>query len=280
MREMLDGKAAVVTGGASGLGRATVELFAEHGAKVVVADVHDARGAETVAAVEASGGAAIYVRTDVTVSADVRAVVQAAEDTYGQLDIMVANAGIAGSQAALADLDEDEFRTVLDINFYGVWRSFKYAIPAIRRAGGGSMTSTSSLSGVHTVAGIKRGSYSAAKRAVNMMTSYLSSELSADLIRVNAVAAGGMSTNITESFGSVADPAGPPPPAKPRNLRPFGESPYPICDPREVAQVHLFLNSPLASFVNGQVLVADAGGFATTVAAYMSVMLGAKPPAG
>ncbi|MBA3741415.1 SDR family oxidoreductase [Sporichthya sp.] len=266
---LLEGRVAVITGGASGLGRATAELFAEHGAKVVVADVHDQRGAETVQAIEKRGGGATYLHTNVAVADEVRAVVQMAEDTYGKLDIMVANAGIAGPQKHLEDVDDDEMRLVFDVNFLGIWRAFKYAAPAIRRAGGGSMTSTSAVSGVYTMGGIKRGVYTATKRATNVMTSYFATELAPDRIRVNCVAPGGMSTNITENYGiPQAASAAAPPPLPTRKLREFGTANYPICDPLEVAQVHLFLNSDLASFVNGEVIVADGGGFSTTVAAF------------
>ncbi len=278
MDGLLLGKVAVVTGGASGLGRSTVELFAEHGASVVVADVNDERGIETVKAVEESGGAATYLRTDVASSDDLRAAVQCAEDTYGRLDVMVANAGISGPIKRLEDVQDEEMMRVFDVNFLGIWRSFKYAIPALRRVGGGSMTATGSLGGVSALGGLKRGPYGSTKAATNMMVEYLASELAADRIRVNCVAAGGMSTNIVESYGlsdeelakvKAAQPVG-------RPSRGFGESPFPVCDPREVAQVHLFLNSSLGSFVSGQTLVADAAGFLTTVAAAFGEVLATK----
>src|SRR5581483_4775956 len=202
---LLEGKVAVVTGGASGLGRATVELFAEHGAAVVVADVHDERGAETVAAVQAAGGSASYLRTNVTSSQDLRSAVQLAEDVYGRLDIMVANAGIAGPQKRLDEVEDDEMRRVFDVNFFGIWRAFKCAVPALRRAGGVSMSATGAVGGTKVIGGIKRGVYASTKVAADAMTAYLASEVAVDRIRVNCVAAGGMSTNIIESYGMSAE---------------------------------------------------------------------------
>ncbi|MBA3741417.1 SDR family oxidoreductase [Sporichthya sp.] len=266
MTKLMQDKVAVVTGGASGLGRATVEIFAAHGAKVVIADVNDDRGAGTVKAVEAAGGEAVYLRTDVALSADVRAVVECAEDTYGKLDVMVANAGISGPIGNLEDIEDEDFRHVFEVNFFGVWRCLKYAVPAIRRAGGGSMTTTSSLGGVQTLGGIRRGPYSSTKAAVNAATSYFAVELAKDRIRVNCVAAGGMSTNISESYPLTPEERAAMDRVPSRPKRVYGESMFPICEPHEVAQVHLFLNSDLASFVNGQVILADAGGFDTTMA--------------
>jgi NAD(P)-dependent dehydrogenase (short-subunit alcohol dehydrogenase family) len=272
---LLQGKVAVVTGAASGLGRSTAELFAEQGAAVVIADLHDERGAEVVKEIEALGGRASYLRADVSSSDDMRDVVQLAEDVYGRLDIMVANAGIAGPIKALEDVEDDEMRHVFEVNFFGIWRAFKYAVPALRRVGGGSMSATGSLGGVQVLGGIKRGCYGTTKAAMNAMTAYFAGEVAADKIRVNCVAAGGMSTNIIESYTLSAEELAKIQPALPqgRARKGLGESPFPVCDPREVAKVHLFLNSDLGSFVNGQTIVADAGGYITTVAEFFPTVL-------
>jgi NAD(P)-dependent dehydrogenase (short-subunit alcohol dehydrogenase family) len=279
MDRLLEGKVAIVTGGASGLGRATVELFAQHGANIVVADVNDVRGAETVRAVEAASGHAVFVHTDVGSSQDMQAAVEFAEGTFGRVDAMVANAGIAGAMKRLEEIDDDEMQNAFQVNFFGVWRAFKYAIPALRRAGGGSMTATGSLAGAHTLGGIKRGAYTSTKAAVNAFTSYVASEVAADKIRVNCVCPGGMRTNIVESYGLSSEKLQTVQAAFPKGrlLGAFGDVLFPVCDPSEVASVHLFLHSKLASFVSGQVIVADAAGYITTVASAIPSAVAMEP---
>ena len=132
----LDGKVAIITGGASGLGEATARLFAQEGAAVALGDIHDQRGAEVVKRIEADGGKAVFQVTDVRNADHVKSLVDAAEATFGHVHIMVANAGIGGaaSRKQLEDVTEDEFDEVMQVNAAGLWRSFKYAAPAIRRA--------------------------------------------------------------------------------------------------------------------------------------------------
>jgi NAD(P)-dependent dehydrogenase (short-subunit alcohol dehydrogenase family) len=274
MGPLLEGKVAIVTGGASGLGRATVELFAEEGARLVVADVNDERGAETCEAVAVLGSKAIYIHTDVTSSKDVQSAVGLAEETFGRLDIMVANAGIGGKATGklLEDVSDEEWSEVMDVNLKGVWRCYKYAAPAIRRAGGGSMSATSSIAGMHTLGGTLSGVYSTAKAGVCQLSAFFAVELAPDLIRVNSVCPGTMATNIIENTGpkmsdeqlpAIREAMG----SRPLPERAFGTAAFPTCDPREVASVHLFANSDLASFVTGQSLGADGGGFLLTFAA-------------
>lgn len=252
----LDGKVTVITGGASGLGRATVLRFAEEGARIVVADIDDRGGEETAHAVIAAGGAAIYQATDVRDETAVAATVRRAEDHFGQLDIMVANAGIAGAASCkrLEDVSEPEWATVMEINLGGVWRSFKHAIPALRRAGGGAMTSTASLAGVAILGDSHCGTYTAAKFGIVGLTRYFASELVAEGIRVNCVCPGSMTTNIRASMGEagqtgrIASMT-----TSTRSTRRL------VSDPREVANLHLFLCSEEASFITGQAMVADGG---------------------
>lgn len=246
---LLNDKVAVVTGGASGLGRATAEIFAEEGARVIIADIDDARGAEASRAIRARGHEAIYVRTDVRQESDVQGAVDAAEATFGGLHIMVANAGVGPKTLVTNEIPEDEWLRIVDVNLNGVWRSFKLAAPAIARTGGGSMSSTSSLAGLFYTG--RAGAYIASKAAVQAISSLLAVELARDKIRVNCVCPGGMSTNMASASTGVL-------PGRP--LRAFGEYIFPVCDPCEVARVHLFLNSSLASFVTGQVILADGGG--------------------
>ncbi|MCB0037857.1 MAG: SDR family NAD(P)-dependent oxidoreductase, partial [Anaerolineales bacterium] len=142
----LDGKVALITGASSGIGRATALLFAEEGAKVVLVDINDEAGQAVLAEIEAAGGAGIYVHADVSQAADCEQMVQAAEDAFGKLDILFNNAGIshAADDDAL-NTTEDVWDLTFDINVKGVFLGCKYGIPALRRAGGGSIINTASF---------------------------------------------------------------------------------------------------------------------------------------
>lgn len=256
----LEGKVAVITGGASGLGEATARLFAAEGAAVVLGDIHEGRGNDVVRAIENDGGKAAFAHTDVRRPEQVKALVELAESTFGHLHIMVANAGIGGaaSRKQLEEVTEEEFDEVMQVNTAGAWRSFKYAAPAIRRAGGGAMTSSASIAGLTTLGGAKLGAYSASKQAAVSLTRHFAAELADDNIRVNCVCPGRMLTNIDESYGYDEQAL-----AKAQTTRRTGKidgARRVICDPIEVAYLHLFLCSDEASFVNGQAIMADGGG--------------------
>ncbi|HXC78046.1 MAG TPA: SDR family oxidoreductase [Candidatus Acidoferrum sp.] len=256
----LNDKVAIITGGASGLGEATARLFAQEGATVIIGDIHSERGTRVADEINATGGTAYFRRTNVRVASDVEQIVAFAEKECGRLNIMVANAGIGGaaSRVRLEDVTEEQWDEVMQVNPGGVWRSFKYAAPALRRAGGGAMTSTGSLAGVSIPGGALLGAYTTSKFAITGLTKYFASELAEDGIRVNCVAAGRIRTNIDESFGMPDE-----------QLRKAKESRFAtpdvvngrrsIANPGEVAQVHLFLCSDEASFVTGQAIVADGG---------------------
>jgi NAD(P)-dependent dehydrogenase (short-subunit alcohol dehydrogenase family) len=256
----LEGKVAIITGGASGLGEATARLFAREGASVVLGDIHQQRGEAVVAAIEEAGGKAAFQYTDVRSAEQVKALVDLAESTFGHVHIMVANAGIGGaaSRKQLEDVTEEEFEEVFQVNTAGAWRSFKYAAPAIRRAGGGAMTASASIAGLTTLGGAKLGAYSASKQAAVSLTRHFAAELADDGIRVNCVCPGRMLTNIDESYGYDSEELD-----KARVTRRSGKiegARRVICDPIEVAYLHLFLCSDEASFVNGQAIMADGGG--------------------
>jgi NAD(P)-dependent dehydrogenase (short-subunit alcohol dehydrogenase family) len=256
----LEGKVAIITGGASGLGEATARLFASEGASIALGDIHDERGAEVVKKIEAEGGKATYQYTDVRNPDQVKALVDHAEQTFGHVHIMVANAGIGGaaSRKRLEDVTEEEFEEVMQVNAAGAWRSFKYAAPAIRRAGGGAMTSSASIAGLTTLGGANLAAYSASKQAAVSLTLHFAAELADDNIRVNCVCPGRMLTNIDESYKYDETEL-----EKARNTRRTGHvegARRVICDPIEVAYLHLFLCSDEASFVNGQAIMADGGG--------------------
>jgi NAD(P)-dependent dehydrogenase (short-subunit alcohol dehydrogenase family) len=256
----LKDKIAIVTGGASGLGEATSRLFAQEGADVVIGDMNEERGHRVVDEINASGGSAHFQRTDVRVSADVESLVTFAEEQHGRLDIMVANAGIGGaaSRMRLEDVSDLDWNELMDVNAGGVWRSFKYAAPALRRAGGGAMTSTGSLAGLSILGDTLLGAYTASKFAVTGLTRYLASELASDNIRVNCVCAGRMRTNIDETFGMPADLVAQA--KQSRHATPDAQDGRrSIADPDEVARLHLFLCSDDASFVTGEAILADGG---------------------
>ena len=152
MAGLLEGKAALVTGGGSGLGRATALAFARAGARVVVADVDTAGGAETVRRVVAAGGEALFVRTDVAQAAEVEALVRKAAATYGRLDCAFNNAGVSTPQAGGGGLihehPEETWGRVISINLKGVWLCLKYEISQMRRQGGGAIVNAASIYGL------------------------------------------------------------------------------------------------------------------------------------
>ncbi|MCW5747817.1 MAG: glucose 1-dehydrogenase [Alphaproteobacteria bacterium] len=245
----LKDKVALVTGAANGMGAATARLFAREGAKgVVVADVLDAPGKEVVAAIEKAGGHAIFVHLDVTNEAAWQAAIDKTLATYGRLDILVNNAGISGSAA------EDLFATdlwnkLMTINATGVFLGTKYAVPAMKKTGGGSIINLSSVSGIVGQPGIHVG-YNASKGAVRALTKSIAVQHGRDRIRVNSVHPGLMPPMITS--GRTADPANRAKTLKGVALGRAGEV-------DEVAYAILFLASDEASYVTGAELVVDGG---------------------
>jgi NAD(P)-dependent dehydrogenase (short-subunit alcohol dehydrogenase family) len=249
----LGGKVAIVTGASSGIGRATALLYAEEGAKVVVSDLRLAEGAAVVQAITDAGGDAIFVATDVSSSEDVQDLIRQTESHYGALHVMTANAGILGRghNKSLVDMSEDEVEQIMSVNFGGVMRSFKYAIPAILRAGGGAMTATASLSGHRGYA--KLPAYCASKAAVIGLVRSVAADL-VPHIRVNAVSPGTVKTEIAAHNEEETGTKFIPPPGS------VSDQPYARPgDPRELAQAHLWLVSDDASFVTGQALLVDNG---------------------
>lgn len=241
-------KVAIVTGAATGIGAEIAFLYAREGARVVLADIRtDAAGA-TLDAIRAAGGDAIFVRTDVTRSADVRALVDACAEHYGRLDVMAANAGVLGHMGLpLVDIPDEHFAHVMDVNFHGVLRCFREAVPVLERSGGGSLLATASLAGHRGVA--RLAPYSASKAAVIGLVRSLAAEL-APSIRVNAVSPGRIATDIvahaTEALGRA--PTSPP-----------GAPAVPTGAATDVAWAYVYLASDEARFVTGQALGVDGG---------------------
>jgi NAD(P)-dependent dehydrogenase (short-subunit alcohol dehydrogenase family) len=243
------GKTAIVTGGGSGIGRATAIRFASEGAAVTVADVNSISGEETVSLIKNAGGKAIFVKTDVADSHQVKALIDNTVTTFGGLNIMFNNAGIGNSEVRSVELTEEEWDQVIDINLKGVFLGINYAVPELIKAGGGAIISTSSLLGLK---GQKyMSAYNASKAGVVVLTQNAALEYGKYNIRVNAIAPGVIDTKIIEGWRQNERKW--PIISKANALRRIGT-------PDEVANAVLFLASDEASFVTGATLSVDGGG--------------------
>lgn len=243
--QRLKNKVAVVTGGANGIGLAIVERFYQEGASVVIADIS---GAEASVA-KRLGERAIGFHADVSVSADVQAMLKAACDHFGGLDILCNNAGIAGGMNFVADYDEEAYEHIMAINLRSVFLGMKYAIPLMKQRGGGSIVSTSSLASMISSPGL--GIYGATKAAINQLTRSAAAEYAADKIRVNAVCPAATATDIVKTFIKTEPKAA----AAAVAAIPMGR----VAEPSEVADVVLFLASDESSFVTGLAVPIDGG---------------------
>ena len=244
-----EGKVALVTGGGSGIGRATALAFARDGARVVIGNRNVQRGEETVSMIRAAGGTASFRRTDILVAADIEALVKHAVSEYGGLDLAFNNAGIEGEPRPLAEQTEANYDAVMDINVKGVWLSMKYEIPQMLDQGGGAIVNCSSVAGVIGFPGI--GIYSASKHAVIGLTKAAALEYSAQGIRVNAVNPAVIDTEMVDRLADGMN-------MKKDDLTAF----HPIGRlgrVEEVAEAVLWLCSGKASFVTGHSLIVDGG---------------------
>jgi NAD(P)-dependent dehydrogenase (short-subunit alcohol dehydrogenase family) len=244
----LEGKVAIVTGGAHGMGKSTCEIFAREGASVVIADLDDQAGQELAQQLVSQNLTAMYHHLNVTSETDWAATVKAAEDTYGKLDTLVNNAGISGS--ATDDLDDtDMWHKLMEINSTGPFFGIKYCAPAMLRAGGGAIVNISSISGIIGQGFIHPG-YNASKGAVRLLTKQAASRFGAENIRVNSVHPGLMPPMRTS--GKTADPV-----VRSKMLRrvPLGRN----GEVWEVANASLFLCSDDASYITGAELHVDGG---------------------
>lgn len=241
------GKVALVTGGSSGIGRATAIKFGERGAKVVVANRREKEGKETVEMIKKAGGEATFVQTDVRIASQVENMVQQTVKKYGRLDIAFNNAGVGGIMARLIRMTEETFDELVDTNFKGVWLSMKYEIPVLQEQGGGVIINNSSIAGVSTAE--RLSVYSGSKHAVVAISNAAATEYGKDNIRVVALCPGWIKTRMTEDLraSKYADAFRDNIP-----LKRWGE-------PEEVAEMVIWLASDAASFVTGGAFIISGG---------------------
>jgi NAD(P)-dependent dehydrogenase (short-subunit alcohol dehydrogenase family) len=244
-----EGKVAVVTGGAMGIGRASAEIFAREGASVVVADIDEVGGQQTVATIEANGGRASFIRTDVSVKADVAQMVEHAVDTFGGLDCAHNNAGLAAPMAPLADYPDDGWDRTLAVMLTGVYHCMKAEIPLMLERGGGAIVNTAS--GVGLVGYPQQAAYTASKHGVIGLTKVAALDYGSQGVRVNAICPGTARTPMVERAirydPSIDDQL--------KALHPLGR----IAEASEIAEAAVWLCTPAASFVLGVALPVDGG---------------------
>ncbi len=246
----LQDKVALITGAGSGIGRETATLFATEGASVVVVDINDATGQETVSMIETAGGKASYVHADVSKTADAEKMIYGAEETFGKLNVLFNNAGISHfNDDDAVNTDEAVWDLTMNINLKGVFLGCKYGIPALRRAGGGSIINTASFVAILGAA-TPQLAYTASKGGVLSMTRELAVIHARENIRVNALCPGPLRTELLMKYLDTE--------AKRQRrlvhipMGRFGEA-------KEIAQAVLFLASDESSFVTGATFMVDGG---------------------
>ncbi|HYD08722.1 MAG TPA: SDR family oxidoreductase [Acidimicrobiales bacterium] len=279
MTGRLEGKVAVITGGASGMGLAAVERFVVEGAAVVLVDLPPLTPAEMAARVgsevkasmhhsrrepggpndghaiaERLGDAATFVAADITIPAQLAEAVDTAVRQYGGLDVMFNNAGIGGPEGSIVDCSDEVFDRVIDVDLKAVWRGIKLAAPRIAERGGGSIISTASVAAILGFAGL--GAYGAAKAGVTALTRVAAMELAPSMIRVNAILPGGIVTPILYDSPLSAQAMDPDVLRQVMvNAQPLPRSGEPV----DIANAALWLASDESAFVTGQSIVVDGG---------------------
>lgn len=249
MSGMLAGKVVLVTGGGSGIGRASALALAREGADVVVSDVVEEGGNETLRLLEEAGGKGLFIRGDVADATDVQRIIEEVEAHYGRLDCAHNNAGIEGIQAPTADCTEENWDRVLRVNLKGTWLCMKYEIPLMLKQHRGSIVNTASVAGLVGFPGIV--AYNASKGGVIQLTKTAALEYATEGIRVNAVCPGVIRTPMVERFlGGSAEAE-----AAFVAMEPVGR----MGTPEEIADAVVWLLSDASSFVTGDALPVDGG---------------------
>ncbi len=249
MGDNLRDKVALVTGGGSGIGRASCLVFAQEGARVAVADVDLAGAEETVGLIEGVGGRGVALQVDVTKSREVEPLVDRVVEEFGRLDCAFNNAGVGGEVMNTHEYPEDDWDRVLDVNLKGVWLCMKYEIPVMLRQGGGAIVNTASIYGLSGAGGYI--AYNAAKHGVVGVTKTAALEYAEAGIRVNAVCPGYILTPMTIP-GIEANPE--------LERRMVSQTPMGrMGQPEEIAEAVVWLCSDAASFVTGHTMTPDGG---------------------
>jgi NAD(P)-dependent dehydrogenase (short-subunit alcohol dehydrogenase family) len=249
MAHRFDGKVALVTGGSTGIGRATALKFAAEGASVVIADINVSQGQLIAEQINQNNGKSIFVPTDVSSPTQVSNLIDKTVETYGKLDFAFNNAGIEGVMASTVDCTEENWDRTIDINLKGVWLCMKYEIPTMLKQGGGVIVNMASVAGLVGFAGLP--AYAASKGGVIQLTKTAALEFSKSGIRINAVCPGAIQTSMIERIESadegIKDVL--------TNAHPIGR----IGKPEEVADVVIWLCSEQSSFVVGYPIAIDGG---------------------
>lgn len=245
---MTDQKVAIVTGGSSGIGRATAIALGKEGVKIAIAARRAKEGEETVRLVKEAGSDGILVNTDVSNEDDVKSLVEKIIKTYGRLDYAFNNAGIEEMMTPLIDQTSEIFDQIMNVNVKGVWLCMKYEIPEMIRTGGGAIVNMSSVAGVMGFP--QMPIYIASKHAVLGLTKSAALEYAKSGIRINAVAPGGVETDMAKRVGSDHQFI-----ETLTSMHPIGR----IADPEEIANAVVWLLSDKASFVLGHTLLVDGG---------------------
>jgi NAD(P)-dependent dehydrogenase (short-subunit alcohol dehydrogenase family) len=245
---LLTDKVGLITGGASGIGRATAQIFAREGAKIAIADMDIKQGEEAAHQICASGGEAIFVQTDVSKAAQVQTLVQTTVDVFGQLDCAFNNAGIFGRSALLADFSEDDWDQIININLKGVWLCMKYEIPHMLERGG-AIVNASSVSGL--VGSKSSPLYAASKHGVTGLTRTAALQYADQNIRVNCTCPGAIQTPMLEHIFSH-NPANR---EKYTAAAPLGR----LAKPEEVGEAVAWLCSDASAYITGVALPVDGG---------------------
>ncbi|MBZ0188636.1 MAG: SDR family oxidoreductase [Candidatus Obscuribacterales bacterium] len=242
-------KVALVTGAASGIGRATALAFAKEGASLALADLDEKKGNETKSQVESLGAKAIFVKTDIACASQVQALIDKTIEKFGRLDCAHNNAGVEGQRVPSAELSEADFDRVINTNLKGTWLCMKYEIKKMLEQGSGSIVNTASIAACVGLGGL--AAYTASKHGIVGLTKAAALEYAKKNIRINAVCPGPIKTPMIENVLKMA----PQLEEAILALEPMGR----MGEPEEVATAILFLSSQEASFVTGHALVIDGG---------------------